>query len=64
MITDTDEFRTIENNKGEIVDRLDYKKMAMLVQGLYQVVLDNKSPKIPVELVKTSSDMEFSIENE
>jgi len=61
MITDTAENRVLEEKKGEIVDRLDYKKMAMLVEGLYQVVLDNKSPKRGVELAKNNSRNNFSL---
>lgn len=62
MVTDTAEYRVSKDEKDEIVDRLDYKKMAMLVEGLYQVVLDNKSPEIAVELVQTSPERSFSLE--
>jgi hypothetical protein len=61
MITDTAEYRVFEEKKGVIADRLDYKKMAMLVEGLYRVVLDNKSPKRTIELAKNSSNKKFSL---
>jgi len=61
MITDTAEYRVFEDDKDELVERLDYKKMSMLVEGLYQVVLDNKSPEIAVELVQISPNAEFSL---
>ena len=44
VLTDTSEFRTVNINKEEVAERLSYKNMAMLVKGLYQVVMDNKSP--------------------
>ncbi|MCK5662075.1 MAG: hypothetical protein KAI17_01245, partial [Thiotrichaceae bacterium] len=43
VITDTSEHRVIKMGEKTVVERLDYKKMAMLVQGLYQVVMDNES---------------------
>lgn len=45
VITDISEYRIVETDNKEIVERLDYEKMAMLVQGLYQVVMDNKSTR-------------------
>ncbi len=63
MITDTADYRAIEIDKKAVVERLDYEKMAMLVQGLYQVVMDNESKLLPVdvELVQSSSDRGFSL---
>ena len=43
VITDTSEHRAIRMDEKPVVERLDYEKMAMLVQGLYQVVMDNES---------------------
>lgn len=43
VITDTSEYRTISINKEEVAERLNYEKIAMLVKGLYQVVMDNES---------------------
>ncbi len=46
VLTDTSEYRTFSKaqmKKKEVADRLNYKKMALLVQGLYQVVMDNES---------------------
>jgi len=43
VITDTAGYRNIKIDQKAVVERLDYKKIAMLVQGLYQVVMDNES---------------------
>ncbi len=57
VITDTSEYRAIKMDKKAVVERLDFEKIAMLVQGLYQVVMDNESTLLPrdVELVQSSS---------
>lgn len=55
LITDTAQYRNVSNESLEVVDRLDYNKMAMLVQGLYQVVMDSESVLSNVELVQQSS---------
>jgi hypothetical protein len=62
VITDTSEYRAIEISKKSVAERLDYEKIALLVQGLYQVVMDNESKLLPqdVELVQSSSDSDFS----
>ncbi len=58
VLTDTSEYRTFSKaqmNKKEVADRLNYKKMALLVQGLYQVVMDNESTMKHEGLVQSSS---------
>lgn len=61
VITDTADYRVIDTEKSEVVDRLDYKSMKMLVEGLYQVVMDHESPRVAVEMVQTSVDRGFSL---
>lgn len=43
LITDTAKYRELDPTKTSVVEQLDYTKMADLVTGLYQVVMDNKS---------------------
>jgi len=45
LITDTAKFREKNMQIEDVVDRLDYAKMAMLIKGLYQVVMDVEAPK-------------------
>jgi len=57
VLTDTSEYRTLseaEIKKAEVADRLNYKKIAMLITGLYQVVMDNESTLKPEGLVQRS----------
>ena len=63
VITDTSEYRKIKNDKRSVLERLDYEKMALLVQGLYQVVMDNESElkSQGTELVQSSFDRKFSL---
>ena len=42
LLTDTAQYRQIDNEMAEVSERLDYHKMALLVEGLYQVVMDSK----------------------
>jgi len=56
LVTDTAEYRNINDEALEVVDRLDYKKMALLVQGLYQVVMDSESIQ-QVQLVQHEADL-------
>lgn len=43
LVTDTAEYRDINNAVLEVSERLDYKRMALLVKGLYQVAMDSSS---------------------
>lgn len=52
LVTDTAEYRNISNDALEVTDRLDYERMALLVQGLYQVVMDSESHQSPIQLVQ------------
>lgn len=60
LLTDTAHYRQGDNASIEIPERFDYHKMALLVKGLYQVVLDNKPtdasefPETQVQLVERS----------
>ncbi len=45
LITDTAKFRK-KDDKKSVVEALDYKKMSLLVKGLYQVVMDNYSERV------------------
>lgn len=42
LVTDTADYRQQNHIGRDIVESLDYKKMSMLINGLYQVVMDNK----------------------
>jgi len=60
VITDTSEYRKVDNNnKEEVAERLNYKKIAMLVKGLYQVVMDNESDLKSAGLAQRSDATEF-----
>jgi hypothetical protein len=63
VITDTSEHRNIKDSEKSVVDRLDYRKMSLLVQGLYQVVMDNESERQlqDVELVQSAVNSRFSL---
>jgi len=52
LVTDTAEYRNISNETLEVAERLNYKKMALLVQGLYQVVMDSESHSSHVQMVQ------------
>ncbi len=60
LLTDTGHYRYIENETAEVAERFDYHKMSMLVDGLYQVVMDSKPvnaseyPETQVQLVGRS----------
>ena len=43
LITDTAENRALDKNGKEVVEQQDYEKIAMLVRGLYKVVMDSES---------------------
>ncbi len=43
LVTDTAKYRKQKIQIEDIVDRMDYKKMAMLIKGLYQVVMDTEA---------------------
>lgn len=45
LITDTANFREKKLLVEDVVDRLDYEKMTLLIKGLYQVVMDNEPAK-------------------
>jgi len=51
LVTDTAKYREKKLHVEDIVDRIDYDKMAMLINGLYQVVMDNKAPKREGEMM-------------
>ena len=59
VITDTSEYRTIKINKEEVAERLNYQKIAMLVKGLYQVVMDNESALKHAGLAQQSVEPEL-----
>jgi len=65
VITDTSEHRKVKNNDKSVLERLDYGKMALLVQGLYQVVMDSESKLQPqsqdIELVQNGVDSDYSL---
>ncbi len=42
LVTDTARYRVQDSKIEDVVDRLDYEKMALLIKGLYQVVMDTK----------------------
>ena len=48
LITDTAKYRELDSTKGSVIEQLDYTKMAELVTGLYQVVMDNESQQSDV----------------
>lgn len=52
LVTDTAEYRNVNDASLEVAERLDYKKMALLVQGLYQVVMDSESRPSHTQLVQ------------
>lgn len=52
LITDTAEYRKANANGVRISRQLDYHKMAMLVQGLYQVVMESESIQTDLQLVQ------------
>lgn len=43
LISDTKDFRTVQNQSAGVSQRLDYQKMAQLVEGLFTTVLETKS---------------------
>jgi len=51
LMTDTAKFREKNMQIEDVVDRLDYEKMAMLIKGLYQVVMDSEAPKNETEML-------------
>ena len=51
LVTDTAKYREKKQYVEDIVDRLDYEKMTMLINGLYQVVMDNKAAERESEMV-------------
>ena len=58
LISDTADFRQLENiNNTDIVEQLSYEKMAMLVKGLYQVVMDSEPRIREVQLVHQKGEM-------
>jgi len=65
VLTDTSEHRSVKNDDRSVAERLDYEKMALLVRGLYQVVMDNKSERQiqDVELVQSGFNSDASIKN-
>ncbi len=58
LLTDTAHYRQRDDASTEIPEQLDYHKMALLVKGLFQVVMDNKPtdasefPETQVQLVE------------
>lgn len=42
LVTDTAKFRVKNKKIEDVVDRLDYEKMALLIKGLFQVIIDSK----------------------
>ena len=58
VITDTSEYRTLKMDKDEVAERLNYQKIAMLVKGLYQVVMDNKSTLKHADLAQQNSTLD------
>ena len=52
LLSDTAQLREQASTKEDVVDQLDYKKMSMLVQGLYQTVMDAKPAETPVRIVR------------
>lgn len=52
LITDTAKFRK-QDEKKSVVETLDYKRMGLLVKGLYQVVMDNYSESVdPIHMAE------------
>ena len=51
LVTDTAKYRDQKPHIDDVVDRLDYEKMAMLIKGLYQVVMDAEVAKRPTEMI-------------
>lgn len=51
LVTDTAKYREKKLHVEDIVDRIDYEKIAMLINGLYQVVMDSKSAKRDGEMM-------------
>lgn len=51
LITDTAKYREKNPKIDDVVDRLDYEKMAMLIKGLYQVVMDVELPDRETEML-------------
>lgn len=51
LVTDTAKYRDKKPHIEDIVDRLDYEKIAMLIKGLYQVVMDSKAPNRETEMI-------------
>jgi len=61
VITDTAEYRDLKNSEKSVAERLDYEKMALLVQGLYQVVMNNESKPLSqgINLVQRPLNQDF-----
>lgn len=57
MISDTADYRQLDNKRSNIVEQLDYEKMAMLVKGLYQVVMDSEAGTREVQLVRQKEEI-------
>ncbi len=56
LITDTASYRQLDNQSADVPERLDYHKMALLVAGLHQVVMDAKTDDITsVQLARQNS---------
>lgn len=51
LLTDTAKYREEKLEVEDIVDRIDYEKIAMLINGLYQVVMDNMPAKKSGEMM-------------
>lgn len=51
LVTDTAKYRDKKLQIDDVVDRLDYEKMAYLINGLYQVVMDNEKADRVDEMV-------------
>jgi len=51
LITDTAKYRDKNLQIDDVVERLDYKKMALLIKGLYQVVMDAEAPQNDTEML-------------
>ena len=50
LITDMAQYREKKPHIDDIVERLDYEKIAMLIKGLYQVVMDAEKPENDTEM--------------
>lgn len=52
LLSDTAHLRDQKQDTGDIVEKLDYDKMSMLIRGLYQSVMDAKPAKATIRLVR------------